>query len=60
MVAAQVEFPFVDARKVRAAFDAEPISSDGGALLLRQVDRRLGLLDAMSAALPDPRDPRMK
>ena len=58
MVAAQVEFPFVGARKVRAVFDAEPISSDGGALLLRQVDRRLGLLDAMSAALPDPRDPR--
>lgn len=58
MVAAQVEFPFVGTRKVRAVFDAEPISSDGGALLLRQIDRRAGLLDAMSAALPDPRDPR--
>ena len=58
MAAAQVEFPFLGARKVRAVFDAEPISSDGGALLLRQVDRRLGLLDAMSIALPDPRDPR--
>jgi hypothetical protein len=58
MGAAQVEFPFSGARKVRAVFDAEPISSDGGALLLRQVDRRLSLLDAMSAALPDPRDPR--
>jgi len=58
MVAAQVEFPFSGARKVRAVFDAEPISSDGGALLLRQVDRRLGLLDALSAVLPDPRDRR--
>lgn len=58
MVAAQVEFPFAGARKVRVVFDAEPISSDGGALLLRQVDRRVGLLDAMSAALPDRRDPR--
>ena len=58
MVAAQVEFPFVGARKVRAVFDAEPISSDGGGLLLRQVDRRMGLLDAMSTALPDPRDAR--
>jgi hypothetical protein len=57
-MAAQVEFPFVGARKVRAVFDAEPISSDGGALLLRQIDRRVGLLDAMSVALPDPRDPR--
>lgn len=58
MAAVQVEFPYAGARKVRAVFDAEPISSDGGALLLRQVDRRIGLLDAMSAALPDPRDPR--
>jgi hypothetical protein len=58
MVAAQVEFPFAGARKVRVVFDAEPISSDGGALLLRQVDRRVGLLDAMSAELPDRRDPR--
>lgn len=58
MTAAQVEFPFSGARKVRAIFDADPISSDGGALLLRQVDRRLGLLDSLSATLPDPRDPR--
>lgn len=58
MAAEQVEFPFAGARKVRAVFDAEPISSDGGALLLRQVDRRLGLVDALAAALPDPRDPR--
>lgn len=58
MAAAQIDFPFLGARKVRAIFDAEPISSDGGALLLRQVDRRLGLLDSLAAALPDPRDPR--
>lgn len=58
MTAAQVEFPFLGARKIRAVFDAEPISSDGGALLLRQVDRRLGLLDAVAATLPDPRDHR--
>ena len=58
MVAAQVEFPLSGARKIRAVFDAEPISSDGGALLLRQVDRRLGLLDSLAATLPDPRDRR--
>jgi DDE family transposase len=58
MVAAQIEFPFSGARKVRAVFDADPISSDGGALLLRQVDRRFGLLESLAAALPDPRDPR--
>ncbi|HEX2692167.1 MAG TPA: transposase [Kofleriaceae bacterium] len=50
--------PFSGARKIRAIFDAEPISSDGGTLLLRQVDRRVGLLDALSVALPDPRDRR--
>jgi len=42
MVAAQIEFPFSGARKVRAVFDADPISSDGGALLLRQVDQPVG------------------
>jgi hypothetical protein len=54
----QVEFPFAGTRKVRAAFDAGPISSDGGALLLRQVDRQLGLLDSLAAVLPDRRDAR--
>jgi DDE family transposase len=58
MTATQVEFPFSGARKIRAVFDAEPISSDGGALLLRQVDRRIGLLDSLAAALPDRRDRR--
>src|SRR5262249_2019634 len=28
-----------------------------GALLLREADRRLGLLDALDRCLPDPRDP---
>jgi hypothetical protein len=54
----QVELPFAGRRRVRAVFDAGPISSDGGAVLLRQVDRRLGLVDALAAALPDERDRR--
>jgi hypothetical protein len=58
MAAVQVEFPYAGARKVRAIFDAKPISSDGGALLLREVDRRLGLLESLATALPDQRDPR--
>ena len=52
MTATQIEFPFSGARKIRAVFDAKPISSDGGALLLRQVDRRIGLLDSLAATLP--------
>jgi hypothetical protein len=54
----QIEFPFAGRRRLRAVFDAGPISSDGGALLLRQVDRNIGLLAAMAEALPDGRDAR--
>lgn len=54
----EVRLPFKDRRGVRVAFTAEPISSDGGALLLREVDRQLGLLDGIAAAIRDPRDRR--
>jgi hypothetical protein len=40
-----------------ADFDGGTITSDGGGLLLREVDRHLGLVDKLNAALPDPRDP---
>ena len=56
--ATQPSFPFMDRRDLRVRFDAEPISSDGGAVLLRQVDRRLGLLASLAATLPDERDAR--
>jgi hypothetical protein len=56
--APQVRLPFKDRRQVRVGFTAEPISSDGGALLLAQVDRQLGLLDGIAAAIRDPRDAR--
>jgi hypothetical protein len=42
-----------------AAFDQPHNSSDGGAVLLAAVDRRLGLTDALAGVLTDPRDPRM-
>jgi hypothetical protein len=58
MGAAQVEFPFAGRRRVRAVFDAGPISSDGGAVLLREADRRLGLVDAIASVLADGRDHR--
>jgi hypothetical protein len=54
----QVDFPFAGRRHIRAAFDAGPISSDGGLLLLRQIDRRLGLTDALAQVLPDWREKR--
>jgi hypothetical protein len=42
---------------VIAQFDAGAISSDGGAILLREVDRRIRLLDRVDRLIPDPRDP---
>jgi len=58
MRSSSAEFPFSGRRHLRAVFDAGPISSDGGAVLLKEADRRLGLIDALAAALPDERDRR--
>ena len=44
---------------VEVVFDAPETSSDGGALLLRQMDDRLKLSERFSACLPDIRDPRL-
>ena len=49
------QFPRVNRRVVEAGFDGGEISSDGGVLLLRQADRRLGLSEAMASALSDSR-----
>jgi len=51
------DFPVLKRRKVQAAFSGGEITSDGGALLLRQIDRRLGLMKAIDAVIPDPRNP---
>jgi hypothetical protein len=42
---------------IHVRFDAPEISSDGGALLLRQIDDRLGLSALIADRLPDERDP---
>ena len=44
-------------RKVVADFSAGTISSDGGAPLLRQVDRGLGLIGALAGCFTDTRHP---
>lgn len=49
------EFPRVNRRVVEANFAGGEITSDGGVLLLRQADRLLGLSDAITQALLDPR-----
>jgi hypothetical protein len=50
-------FPSFDRRKIEANFQGGDVSSDGGLMLLRQADRRLGLVAALDQALPDPRNP---
>lgn len=53
------EMPFakLGRREIDVGFDGGDVSSDGGLLLLRQVERRLGLLKAVAQILPDPRSP---
>lgn len=51
-------FPPLKRRKIEAEFSGGDVSSDGGVLLLREIDRRLGLLEAVDRVIPDPRDPR--
>lgn len=51
--------PSFDRRKIEADFSGGDVSSDGGLMLLRQVDRRLGLCRALSQAMADPRAPEL-
>jgi Transposase DDE domain group 1 len=44
-------------RMIEANFQGGAISSDGGLVLLRQLDQRIGLSKAVSQVLHDPRDP---
>ena len=50
-----VLFPGLLSKTVVAKFDQEHGSSDGGALLLKVVDERLGLSERLAACLEDPR-----
>ncbi len=50
-------FPDLFDKPVVARFDQEHSSTDGGALLLKAADRRLGLIDTLSRCLPDEREP---
>lgn len=54
-----IEFSSLARRKVVADFAGGAITSDAGALLLRQVDRQLGLIDRLDAVIPDPRHPAL-
>ena len=48
----------VQGKPVVARFDGGRLSSEGGLLALREIDRRLGIADRLAACLKDPRMPQ--
>ena len=46
----------VAGKEVVARFDGGRLSSDGGLLVLREIERRLGVADRLAACIEDPRD----
>src|SRR5580693_9712781 len=44
-------------REIRAQFDGGAITSDGGGLLLREVEKRIGIVRQFAACLTDYRNP---
>jgi len=51
-------FSSASCRRVEADFDGGYLTSDAGGLLLREVDRRLTLVDQLAGCLANRRDPR--
>ena len=50
------DLPAVCRKKLTVDFDGGNQSSDGGLLLLRQAERKLGVCARLAAAMPDRRD----
>jgi hypothetical protein len=53
----QVLFSSLGRRQIEADWNGGTLTSDAGAVLLREVDRRVGLIDALNRCIPDPRNP---
>jgi Transposase DDE domain group 1 len=47
----------IDGKELVARFDGGRLSSDGGLLVLREIERRLSIADRLAACIEDPRDP---
>lgn len=56
----QVQFPFEAhfSRQVVGRFDGSRLTTEGGSLLLRQTDRKIGLLRRVAACFTDHRQPQ--
>jgi len=53
----RVHFSSLSRKRIQADFSGGHLTSDGGALLLREVNRRTGLIDALASCISDPREP---
>jgi hypothetical protein len=47
----------IEGKEIVARFDGGRLSSDGGLLVLREIERRLSVADRLAACIDDPRDP---
>ncbi|WP_341754737.1 transposase [Candidatus Tisiphia endosymbiont of Dioctria rufipes] len=56
-IASNYQFTKVKNRQLAINFTGGDISSDGGALLLREADKRLGITDELAKLFPDKHDP---
>src|SRR3954463_13740870 len=54
---AYLDFPMLGPRQVLADFDGGAISSDGGALRLREAERLTGIIRQFAACFTDHRNP---
>ena len=56
-ISEQLSFEGFGGRRVEAAFDGGAVTSDAGALLLRETDRAIALIERVSGCFGDGRDP---
>jgi hypothetical protein len=50
-------FASISGKKVEAAFDGGRVTSDGGVLHLRAIDKAIGLIDRLASCICDDRHP---
>jgi hypothetical protein len=50
-----LDFASIGPKAVVADFNGGRLTTDAGALLLREIGQRLGLFDALDRVIPDPR-----
>jgi hypothetical protein len=54
----RVQVTFVAGKPVQVTFDAGRLTSDGGVLMLAEIERKLGIAERLARCIEDPRAPR--